>query len=206
MLYLVQQRAENLVLKAREDLASLGAGDGDRDDEDAERETEPERSAIAAVTDRIRKPARKDAKLEDFEFQSTSGIANPMEIREDGDVLMAGTSTDPNLTSPPRRTARAIRKDLSSALKEVVDCGVKEMEAYDNHAQEVVAFYRQALERRMERGGGGTGGGILRNGNEGLIDPKAIRRMSNGMPVTGVSMVQATRSYENMEELVRTRS
>jgi hypothetical protein len=183
MMFLVQQRAETLVANANKELAGLGEESEETEEEREERQRE--KRSVAEMIERIRKPARKDSRLEDYESKpnTTSYTSNPTPApapSAGGDIQMGGTET-----SAPRRprTSRAIRKGLSRALKEVVDNSVNELEAYDRHCEVTTNVYRQALNRRMSRDGGlplftgetrtggngvpglgGLPGGILRNG------------------------------------------
>jgi hypothetical protein len=181
MMFLVQQRAETLVAAAKTELAQLEEESDQTEEERAEKEQE--RKSVAEMLDRIRKPARKDANPDDYmsKIGTTTYTSNPAPapaLGTDGDVKMGGTETNAR-----PRTSRAIRKELSRALKEVVDRAVGEMEAYDRHCEETTNVYRQALNRRMSRDGGlplstagtstrvsgtpglgGLPGGILRNG------------------------------------------
>jgi hypothetical protein len=178
MMFLVQQRVETLVATAKKELADLGEESEETEEEKVEREQE--RKSVSEVLELMRKPARKDANPNDYMVKiTTTGNPAPAPAPSaDGDVEMGGTE----INARPR-TSRAIRKELSRALKEVVDRAVGEMEAYDRHCEETTNVYRQALNRRMSRDGGqplltagmsmggsgtpglgGLPGGILRNG------------------------------------------
>jgi hypothetical protein len=178
MMFLVQQRVETLVATAKKELADLGEESEETEEEKVEREQE--RKSVSEVLELMRKPARKDANPNDYMVKiTTTGNPAPAPAPSaDGDVEMGGTE----INARPR-TSRAIRKELSRALKEVVDRAVGEMEAYDRHCEETTNVYRQALNRRMSRDGvlplftagtsmgvsgtpglGSLPGGILRNG------------------------------------------
>lgn len=208
MMFMVEQRVENLRARAREELAEI-EGDYEDDLGDPE-ERKRVRSEIDAMFQRTRMPAKEGAKSEDFEVKprdfkpySGNGIANPMPA-DSGDVAMSGTGAD----AKPR-TARMVWEGLSRDLLEVVDRAASEMVAYDRHAYQTNDVYRQSLERRTGRQvptpvAAGVSGGILRNRNEpSPINVNAIRRMSTGMPIVGVPPAQPTRSYEKMDEIVK---
>jgi hypothetical protein len=197
---------DTLKAKAKEELAAL---EGDYEDDYGDPEERKRlKTEVDAMFARTKVLAKKDAKSEDFEikpgaFKPNDGnrTANPAPI--DGDVEMGGTAS----VSKPR-TARMVWEGLSKDLQQVVDKAATEMEGYERHAQDVVNHYKQALERRTGKKiptPVATGiGGILRNRNEeSPIDMHAIRRMSTGMPIVGVQPVQATRTYEKMDDIAR---
>jgi hypothetical protein len=207
MMFMVEQRVENLRARAREELAEI-EGDYEDDLGDPE-ERKRVRVEVDAMFQRTRMPAN-GARSEDFEvkggdFKPYSGnrIANPIPANS-GDVTMSETGAD----AKPR-TARIVWEGLSRDLLEVVDRAASEIVAYDRHAHQTNDVYRQSLERRTGRQvptpvAIGVSGGILRNRNESSpIDVNAIRRMSTGMPIVGIPPAQPTRSYEKMDEIVR---
>jgi hypothetical protein len=125
-------------------------------------------------------------------------------------------------------TAQDLRDTLSRELRELVEGGVVVWRAYDEHAARSTAVYRQALERRKERGlpalpglvtggigaggggGGGSGGGSTGGGRLGsalqspaLQSPAIVeqRRLSTGMPVATSPVVG--RTFESLEEVAR---
>ena len=216
MLGLVEKRAETLAKKAREEIAALNAGPAEEDFVGESRDAETKKE-IEAMLKRIRVPAKKDAQVREyevkpgnFEFKAISAGDGD----EDG-VQMSGM--EESLFVPERnvRTAAMITKELSWELRNLVDRAVAEMEAYDRHAEGVSLHYKQALERRTVRTGapwnvvpgvGNGGGGILKNRNEeSPVDREAIRRMSTGMPFTGLGVqgAQAVRTFENIEGVAR---
>lgn len=117
---------------------------------------------------------------------------------------MGGTET---ISKP--RTARNLWEDLSKDLQHVVNQAVSEMEAHDKHAEKVLRGYKQALDKRTGRtfnpaAASGVSGGILRNRNvQSPIDRNEVRRMSTGMPISGLPATPAARTYENMDEIAR---
>lgn len=207
MMFMVEQRVETLKTKAKEEIATL---EGDYEDDSGDHEERKRiKMEVNAVFQKARIPAKKDAKSEDFEVKpgafkpsNSNGTANTAPT--DGDVKMGGIDTPPN-----QRTARMVWEGLSKDLQQVVHKSATEMEAYDRHAQAVINHYKQALERRTGKKvpttvAAGTGGGILRNRNEeSPIDMHAIRRMSTGMPIVGFQPVQATRTYEKLDDIAR---
>lgn len=208
--------------RAEEELADL-EGDSDDYDEKIEREEarkrrEESRQSREEMLKRVRVKAREGAKAEDYEVNpgSLEFRGAPLDVTGHGDVEMSGMGSS--------RSAATIRQELSLQLRDLVDRGVAELEAYDNHAAESTNMYKQALKRREERrgststsavqspiatsagglGGGGFGGGILRNGHEqSLVDATAIRRMSTGVPTVGAAPVQPVRAFESVEEVAR---
>jgi hypothetical protein len=200
MMLLVQQRAETLVATAKKELVELGEESEETEEERAEREQE--RRSVAEVLELMRKPARKDANPNDYIAKiTTTGNPTPAPVPgADGNVEMGGAETKAR-----PRTSRAIRKELSRALKEVVDRAVGEMEAYDRHCEETTNVYRQALNRRMPRDGGlplftagtsmgvsgtpglrGLPGGILKNGpsvNMGGVGGGILKNRNEQSPI-----------------------
>jgi hypothetical protein len=131
---------------------------------------------------------------------TTGNPASASAPSADVDIEMGGTETNARV-----RTSRAIRKELSRSLKEIVDRAVGEMEAYDRHCEETTNVYRQALNRRMSRDGGqplftgsmsmggsgapglgGVPGGILRNGssiNTGGVGGGILKNRNEQSPI-----------------------
>ncbi|KAE8449762.1 hypothetical protein EG329_007537 [Mollisiaceae sp. DMI_Dod_QoI] len=229
MMFLVEQQAERLAAKAREELSDFGS-----DSEDGEREQREKRNrqkSVDALFASTRVSAKKGARSEDFEFKVEKVPSNALPAKPggpvggDGDVTMGGTEILTTPRSPPGedddidmdniRSPREVLTSLSSDLKDLVNRGAPQMQAYDIHAKTVVQHYKQALDRRASRTGsmaspintayGGTGGGILRKGSDASpVDTHGIRRMSSGMPITGFSMgQQPVRVPETIEELAR---
>jgi hypothetical protein len=206
MMSMVEQRVKILKAKATEELAAL---EGDYEDDSGDHEERKRvRAEVNAMFMKAKVPAKKDAKIEDFEVKpgtfkpsNGNGIANPAPADED--VAMGGTDT----TIPKPRTARMVWEGLSKDLQQIVSKAVSEMEGYDRHAQDVINYYRQALERKTGKKvptPGAAGGSILKNRNEeSPIDMHAIKRMSTGMPIVGLQPTQTTRIYEKMDDIAR---
>jgi hypothetical protein len=204
MVCMVEQRVKNLKARAKEELDEI-EGDYEDDSGDPE-ERKRVRAEVDAMFERTKKPVKEGAKSEDFEvkpgdfkFYRGNGGTNP-----NRDVAMGGVEA----YSKPR-TARMVWEGLSRDLLEVVDRAASEMDAYNRHAQNTLAVYEQALERRGVRHAApptatGVSGGILRNRHEeSPIDMHAIRRMSTGMPLVGVAPAPPTRSYEKFDDIAR---
>ena len=212
MMFLIEKRGEDLVAGAREELARLEE-DGVDEGEGWEGNGVG-REELDEMIKRIRVPRRADAKGEEYEVKEGDFAIKPAErltmgdtslpVTDDGDVQMGGMHD-----SPRARNATQIRLELSRDLRELVERGVREMEAYDVHAQETTKVYKDALERRKGKGKSTSvpvpGGGILKNRHdEILVDRNQVQRMSTGMPLVGmVPQAQVARSFENIEEVVR---
>ena len=179
MLGLVERRGEALVAKAREELAILEeSGSGEVDGV----ATQVNKDEMEEMLRKIKAPAKKDAVPGEYELKEG-------ELRGAySSSATSNTDRDVEMESPSNRTARTVREELSGMLKELVNRGVSEIEAYDGHAELVSNYYRQALERSNSRSGSissasGTaavagGGGILKNKDEDIrVDRAAIGRM-----------------------------
>jgi len=122
----------------------------------------------------------------------------------DGDVEMRDVVD----ARPRRRTATVVKKEVSRELRELVDDGVKELEAYDGHARRTVEYYRGPLERMRRKSGAqvsfdlGSEGSGSRANREGMGE-REIRRMSTGMPSTRVVAREPVMSPKSIEELTR---
>ena len=218
MVGLLLARGKELTERAQERLEILDADFGSSDGSDAESESVEmrrkrieERSSRAEMLRRVRVKAREGARGEEYEIK-----AGNLEFRDavsapgtsNGDVWMSDIG--PILSSD-------IRQELSLQLRDLVDLGVAELEAYDNHAAESTNMYKQALKRREERRGSTSTSnsqseiatsvvGILRNGHEQTpVDMNAMRRMSTGMPVVGAP-VPPVRTTKNMKDNARRNS
>ncbi|RDL38212.1 uncharacterized protein BP5553_02552 [Venustampulla echinocandica] len=179
MLFLIQQRADNLASKAREELEVLERCKGDEisplHGEDKE-VNERQNKEIDNMFRRLKVLAKRDAKSEDYEAKPDTFNPNKQHPAihppaGDGNVEMGGMDN-----APKPRTAKAVRDELSRNMRELVDRGTQELEGYDRHAQGILNHYRQSLERRTGRPAppltGPTGAtvpprGILKNAGDG---------------------------------------
>jgi hypothetical protein len=122
--------------------------------------------------------ARAGAQAGDYEVK-----AGNHEFREtvgkpagDGDVQMSGTEPNPNSNASLSRAQ--IRANLSRDLRELVELGIREIEAYDAHAADTAGMYNRALEKRRKSAGSvstiagppvaSTGGGAGSGGLTGI--------------------------------------
>ena len=136
---------------------------------------------IDAMITRAKVPARKDAKSEEYEvkpgslhFQNPAPASQshqvPATSSNNEDTEMGGMGSGANTMhldqnqhqgqaqyqgpgQPLRRTAKVIREELHANLRQLIDRGVSEMEAYDGHAANTRNFYVQAWERRTGQPG-----------------------------------------------------
>lgn len=220
-MFLVQQRAERLTAKAREEIAALG---NEWEDEGEEEEWEIKQKSVDAMFAGLRVPAKKGTTSADFEYKvetikpgtggQTVSINAP---RGDKDIAMGGMEFRPRTTSrsPPPETSypspHQLLSTLSMDLKELIDRGASEMAAYDAHARAVLAIPKAALDRRAGGGRKGYVPGastsispitVSGGGGGGVQSPGVIRRLSTGMPIPGF-VQQPARVMETMEELSR---
>jgi hypothetical protein len=220
MVALLRARGKDLVRRAEDELAGLedAVGDygGERESEEVKKTREENRRSRNEMLRRVRSKAREGAKAEDYQVRPGNVDFKdriPAPATGNGDVEISGMG--------PSRSAAAIRQELSLQLRDLVDRGVAELEAYDNHAAASTNMYKQALERQNQRrrststavvqpsvatGAGGFGGGILRNGHEqSPLDMTAVRRVSTGMPIGKfpAQPVQPVRTLESVEEVAR---
>lgn len=208
MLSLAQQHADKLVARARKELDALERGSEDTLIFEEEGET-PEENAkkellkkeVAETMQRLKIPARKDAKSEEYELKPGSlEVKTPSApISGDGDVEMGGMNNGPS----KRRTATVIREELSRNLKDLVDQSAKEMEAYDTHSLGVYNHYKQALERRNSKTAAPLSApkSILKRtgGDYSPVSPMDGRTISFAQP----SVVQPPRTYESIGDVAR---
>jgi hypothetical protein len=178
MMFLIERRGDDLVKKAKGELAVLGDG------ESAHQENAQLKKDLESMIRRTRVPMKGDAKPGAYEITGeTFKDAEPnLFVSEDQDVEMGNTYT------AQLRTQTTIRADLTHELRDLVTRGASEMEAYDAHAEETMKKYKQALERRKGKNvpSISTSGppsapppkSILTNRHvESPIDKEAIRRM-----------------------------
>jgi hypothetical protein len=161
-----------------EGLKEMGR-DGGYEQGGAEEEQERLKREIDSMIARAKVPARKDAKSEEYEvkpgsfhFQTPVPASQshqvPATSSNNEDTEMGGMGTaastmpmgqnqrqaqDQGPDQPPRRTAKVIREELHANLRQLIDRGVSEMEAYDGHAANTRNFYVQAWERRTGQPG-----------------------------------------------------
>jgi hypothetical protein len=156
--------------------------------------------------------AKRSAEVTEYEG-SKGSLSSFSHLLEDRDGLEGGLEEE---GKPP--TAQDLRDSLARELRELVEVGVVVLKAYDEHAARSTAVYRQALERRKERGlpalpglvtGGfgavGDGGGRLGTAlqSPALQSPGLVeqRRLSTGMPVATSPAVG--RTFESLKEVAR---
>ena len=171
---MLQARGKELLQKAEEELAGLGEnGEVGGENGEARRKRDDIRRAKEQMLKKVRVKAREGSTSEDYEIKPSEPdlkASNPALGASCGDVAISGVGYF--------RSAATIRQELSHALRDLVDRGVAELEAYDSHAAQSTSIYEQALKRREERRGststtsipshvggrgGGFGGGILRS-------------------------------------------
>lgn len=189
MLSLVQGQAESLTARAREELAFLERGSEDKlvDSEDGEESHELERQEIASMMERLKVPAGKDAKSEEYEIKP-------------GDLDPAVKSAD---VVPTERTASVVRQELSRVLRELVDKSAREMEEYDKHCVTVIDHYKEMLERRTGKPAAPPRSILKRTGSEQSPLSPENRRASAGQSFANAGAAPPVRTYESIEEVAR---
>jgi hypothetical protein len=212
MLALVQQHADNLVARAREELDALeGASDGAMEFEDGEDQAKKEsmKNEISSMMARLKAPMKGDAKSKDYELKPGAPELQTPTTRKNsgGDTEMGGTS------AAPRRTATVIRAELAKNLRELVDSSVKDLEANDVHAKGVLAHYKQNYERKTGKPAPtpapAAPKGILKNSGAGSsehspISPNDPRRMSAGHFFANAGVGQpVARNLESIGDIAR---
>lgn len=100
--------------------------------------------------------AREGAKGKDYEVKP--GFPEfkdaPAAVTTDRDVAVSGTGMEPS------RPGAFIREELPLQMRQLVDRGVAELEAYDKHAAESANNYKQALKRREDRRESNSSGAV----------------------------------------------
>ena len=208
MLSLAQQHAEKLVARARKELDALERGSEDTLISEEEVETPGEKARkelvkkeVAETMQRLKTPARKDAKSEDYELKpgALEVKISAVPVSGDGNVEMGGMNNGPS----KRRTAAVIREELSRNLRDLVDHSTEEMEIYDAHSLGVYNHYKQALERRNSKTAAPPSAprSILKNTGSDYtpLSPMDGRSISFAQP----TVVQPPRTYESIGDVVR---
>ena len=141
----LQAKGKDLVRQAEEDLARL---DDDAQEDSMEEEFRgiEARKSREEMMNRVRFKMRQGTKPGDYEIKPgrlefRDAIAAPG--AGNGDLEISG------MDHP--RSATTIRQGLSIKLRDLVDRGIVELEAYDAHAAEPTSMYKQSLKRREER-------------------------------------------------------
>jgi hypothetical protein len=191
MLRLLIARSKVLTQKARVELAGLEEGSEDWiEDEGRERRKEEVKKSREEMLRRARLKAQRGAKTEDYVVKpGNAGFRDdvPEKTIMDVGVEVGGVA-------PSSRTAAEIRAKLSTALQDLVNRGVKELEAYDNHAAQSIRMYKQALGRPsgsisaaavqspavMSAGSLRVGGGILKTRTVGGAEKSCDRQVQGG--------------------------
>lgn len=164
MLLLIEQRSEDLVRKAKGELAALDGPEPPR--QDGTQQRDELRNMIARAKVPMEQNTRYEVKDDTF-----AQVPNPP-VSRDGDVEMGNMLP---------RTQTSIRADLTYELRDLAMWGASEMEAYDDYARKTTATYKQALERRKSSSTSRPGPprGILSNRHvESPVDREAIKRAS----------------------------
>ncbi len=194
-----EQRADYLRAKAKETLESMPPYEEDPV-QLAKREVD-----LEAIIEGMKLRA---VKSENYEFRIPDKKGD-ITSKPDEDIEMGGMDTNSRPT-----TARQVCQALARELRSLVDDSVKQLKLYDTYCAQTLGTYQEALDRRIARearptpiratSGLGPAKGILHNKNESSpIDQNAIRRMSTGMPVAGMSPQKSIRNYEDMESMAR---
>jgi len=208
MFALVQQHADTLVARAREELDGLERGSEglDFEDEDDQARRAAMRNEISSMMARLKAPMKEDAKSKDYELKPGAPELQIPSTRIDpaGDTEMGGTSV------APRRTAAVIREELAINLMKLVDSSVKELEANDVHAKEVLGRYKQNYERKTGKPAPApptAPKSILRNAggsnDHSPISPIGPRRMSAGHIFANAGTHPVIRNLESIGEIAR---
>ncbi|CZR53739.1 uncharacterized protein PAC_03619 [Phialocephala subalpina] len=215
MMFLVEQRAKRLASKAKETVEAAESDDEDAADNEKEK---AKQKSIDACFAAMRVPAKKGARSEDFEYRAgnttTMGTARGSD-GENRDIEMSGT--EETLRSPlngdvnNELTQTQVLTALSKEMRDLVERGTAEMQAYDGHAKQVIAHYQQALDRRTGRKGSAQVSvaspvNNFAGGSPVDLHLQNFRRSSTGMPRVGSSGgggQQPVRVPESIEELAR---
>lgn len=172
MLFLIERRSDDLVRKAKGELAAL---DGP---EPPPQDGAQQRNELRNMIARARVPMDQNARAGAYEVRDDTFAEDPKAlVSPDGDVEMGNMLP---------RTQTTIRADLTHELRDLAMWGASEMEAYDEHARKAAMEYKRALERRTNTSMSTPGlssavppRGILSNRHvESPVDREAMRKTS----------------------------
>lgn len=138
MLFLIERRADDLVKKAKRDLAELEDADHPCQTR-APRNNEDIRNTIR----RIRTTAKTGAPPGAYEIKDDT-------FKDPDPSLLSSTGQDVEMGTSAPRSREAIRADLTHELRDLAMRGASEMEQYEAHAEETTKMYKQSLERRKK--------------------------------------------------------
>lgn len=223
MVFLAQQKADQIMQSAETELTSLPPSDGETN---AREKVRRERE-VDDMIESLKVPAGKDAKREDFLYRPGFSSTSPRATDGKGDVEM---SSVPTPSSMPR-SAKEVQAKLAKGMRELVYESTRELESYDNLCAETLAYYRKALERRGVRidtnvnaaaNGSNPASPVVKSGTpisgsgmmggesarvrieESPLNGMGVRRMSSGMPIPVLGMGEKVlRRGESMEEVAR---
>lgn len=169
---LIERRADDLVQKAKSELAAL---DGP---EPPPHDSTHKKNELRSMMTRIRAPMDTKARAGAYEVGNDTFAEDPNHLMStDGDVEMGNVLP---------RTQTTIRADLTHELRDLAMWGASEMKAYDAYAKDTTMKYKRALEKRAKSS-------ISAPGSASGVQPKSI--LSNrhvGSPVDREAMRMAS--------------
>lgn len=153
MLAKIQTRGDEMIKNAEAEIESLGMN-GVEDENEGEEGTENRHAGwkeTQELIERLKSPMKEGAKASDYEEKigrwSWTGKPEPKNLSG------RDRRGDMNMDRRNRRTVKVIRRELSSALKDIIEEGLKEMAKYDKHAADTLAYYDNALKKERARFG-----------------------------------------------------
>jgi hypothetical protein len=184
MLFLIEKRAEDLVKKAKSELAAIG------DTEVPHQQNVQAKQDIRSMIRRARVPMKEDADPGAYEIK-----ADTFQTPEPS--LLTSDDQDVEMADATPHTQSSIRAQVTLELRDLVMRGASEMERYETHAYETTKKYREALERRKGRAGPSTS----LSGHSSAVPPRGILVNKNGERPADREAKKKTATFETHEDV-----
>ncbi|RDW95318.1 hypothetical protein BP5796_01081 [Coleophoma crateriformis] len=155
MLVLIENQGAELIKTYEAEIEKLKASGFEDEDEETARENWHARwKETQELIDRLETPMKEGTKAGDYEEK----IGHWSWAKKPDPEERCGKDRewDVNVDRRNRRTAKVVKAELSAALKELIEEGLKEMAKYDRHAAETLEYYDNALKKERARFGKGT--------------------------------------------------
>ena len=186
MLFLIERRADELVKKAKSELAALG------DTEVPHQQNVQMKQDIRNMIRRARVLVKEDLAPGAYEMKNDT-------FQDPQPILSTAEGQDVEMTNASLQTQSSIREQVAHELRDLVMRGAAEMETYEAHAEETTKKYKQTLERRRGRAGPSTSS----SGIPSTVPPRGILVNKNREKPSEREPRKKTATFETHEDMAQ---
>ncbi|RDW88103.1 hypothetical protein BP6252_00135 [Coleophoma cylindrospora] len=152
MLILIENQGLDMIKTYEAEIKTLNASGFEDEDEEIARENwHAKWKETQELIGRLETPMKEGTRAGDYEEKigqwSWAKKPDPEERRG------KDRERDVNMDRRNRRTTKVVKAEMSAALRELIEDGLKEMARYDRHAAETLDYYDNALKKERARFG-----------------------------------------------------